>query len=175
MNRVFHRVCPQQFLELRLWTVQRFLSGIGIKIEQLSDSALQFFDCIGSVVEHTVREAKTTFVRTRPYRLHEHKLHTLKKLSDRDSTSYPSGHATYGTVVGLVLVEIIPEKKEEIYKRIQDYGYSRLVSGAHFRSDVYAGNIAGAAIAASLLNKDGFRDQLKEVKGEVRKAAGFAP
>lgn len=68
-----------------------------------------------------------------------------------------------------------PEKKEEIYKRIQDYGYSRLVSGAHFRSDVYAGNIAGAAIAASLLNKDSFRDQLKEVKGEVRKAAEFAP
>ena len=68
-----------------------------------------------------------------------------------------------------------PEKKEEIYKRIQDYGYSRLVSGAHFRSDVYAGNIAGAAIAASLLNKDSFRDQLKEVKGEVRKVAEFAP
>ena len=71
-----------------------------------------------------VREAKTTFMRTRPYRLHENKLHTLKKLSDRNSTSYPSGHATYGAVVGLVLVEILPEKKEEIFKRIQDYGYS---------------------------------------------------
>jgi membrane-associated phospholipid phosphatase len=53
-------------------------------------------------------------MRTRPYRLHENKLHTLKKLSDRDSTSYPSGHATYGTVVGLVLVEMLPEKKGEI-------------------------------------------------------------
>jgi acid phosphatase (class A) len=156
-------------------TVQRFLGGMGIKVEKLSDSATRFFDCIGAAVEYTVREAKTTFMRTRPYRLHENKLHTLKKLSDRDSTSYPSGHATYGTVVGLVLVEMLPEKKEEIYKRIQDYGYSRLVSGAHFRSDVYAGNIAGAAIAASLLNKDAFRDQLKDVKVELRKAAGFAP
>lgn len=114
-------------------------------------------------------------MRTRPYRLHENKLHTLKKLSDRDSTSYPSGHATYGTVVGLVLVEMVPEKREEIYRRIQDYGYSRLVSGAHFRSDVYAGNIAGAAIAASLLNQEAFRSQLKEVKVELRKAIGFAP
>jgi acid phosphatase (class A) len=114
-------------------------------------------------------------MRTRPYRLHENKLHTLKKLSDRDSTSYPSGHATYGTVVGLVLVEILPEEKEEIFKRIQDYGYSRLVSGAHFRSDVYAGNVAGAAIAASLLNNEAFRNQLKEIKSELRKDAGLAP
>ena len=169
---------PQQIEHVRgddHRTVQRFLSGIGIKIEQLSASALQFFDCIGSVVEHTVREAKTTFMRTRPYRLHENKLHTLKKLSDRNSTSYPSGHATYGAVVGLVLVEILPEKKEEIFKRIQDYGYSRLVSGAHFRSDVYAGNVAGAAIAASLLNNEAFRNQLKEIKSELRKDAGLAP
>jgi acid phosphatase (class A) len=154
-------------------TVQRFLGGTGIKVENLSDAATRFFDCIGAAVEHTVREAKTTFMRTRPYRLHESKLHTLKKLSDRDSTSYPSGHATYGTVVGMVLVEMLPEKKEQIYKRIQDYGFSRLVSGAHFRSDVYAGNIAGAAIAASLLNQESFRNELKTVKLEVRKAVGL--
>ena len=156
-------------------TVERFLGGMGIKLEQLSDASIRFFDCIGFAVEKAVRDAKTTFMRTRPYRLHENKLHTLKKLSDRDSTSYPSGHATYGTVVGLVLVEMVPEKREEIYRRIQDYGYSRLVSGAHFRSDVYAGNIAGAAIAASLLNQEAFRSQLKEVKVELRKAIGFAP
>jgi acid phosphatase (class A) len=156
-------------------TVGRFLGGMGIKIEQLSNATVHFFDCIAAAVEKTVRDAKTTFMRTRPYRLHENKLHTLKKLSDRDSTSYPSGHATYGTVVGLVLVEMLPEKKEEIYKRIQDYGYSRLVSGAHFRSDVYAGNIAGAAIAASLLNNEAFRDELKQVKLDLRKAIGITP
>jgi acid phosphatase (class A) len=156
-------------------TVERFLGGMGIKIEQLSNSTVHFFDCIAAAVEKTVRDAKTTFMRTRPYRLHENELHTLKKLSDRDSTSYPSGHATYGTVVGLVLVEMLPEKKGEIYKRIQDYGYSRLVSGAHFRSDVYAGNIAGAAIAASLLNNEAFRDELKQVKLDLRKAIGVTP
>ncbi len=64
---------PQQIEHVRgddHRTVQRFLSGIGIKIEQLSAS--------GSIVEHMVREAKTTFMRTRPYRLHENKLHALK-------------------------------------------------------------------------------------------------
>jgi acid phosphatase (class A) len=156
-------------------TVERFLGGMNIKVGQLSEAAIHFFDCIGTAVEKAVRDAKTTFVRTRPYRLHESKLRTLKKLSDHDSTSYPSGHATYGAVVGLVLVEMLPEKKGEIYKRIQDYGYSRLVSGAHFRSDVYAGNIAGAAIAASLLSNEAFRDEFKQVKAELRKAIGLTP
>jgi acid phosphatase (class A) len=155
-------------------TVGRFLGGMGIEVDQLPPSTIRFFDCIGAVVEKSVRDAKTTFTRVRPYRLHENKLHTLKKLSDRDSTSYPSGHATYGTVVGLVLVEILPEKKSEIYKRVQDYGYSRMVSGAHFRSDIYAGNIVGAAIAASLLSQESFRNELKRVKAELRKAIGFA-
>jgi acid phosphatase (class A) len=156
-------------------TVERFLGGMNIKVGHLSEAAIHFFDCIGAAVERAVRDAKTTFIRTRPYRLHEGKLHTLKKLSDHDSTSYPSGHATYGTVVGLVLVEMIPEKKEEIYRRIQDYGYSRLISGAHFRSDVYAGNIAGAAITASLLSKESFRDEFKQVKAELREAIGLTP
>src|SRR6185437_14165460 len=69
-------------------TVERFLGGMNIKVGQLSDSAIHFFDCIGAAVEKAVRDAKTTFIRTRPYRLHESKLRTLKKLSDRDSTSY---------------------------------------------------------------------------------------
>jgi acid phosphatase (class A) len=155
-------------------TVESFLGGIGIKPEKLSNSATHFFDCIAEAVEHAVRETKLTFMRTRPYRLPDNKLHTLKKLSDRDSSSYPSGHATYGTVVGLILAEMLPEKKEELYKRIQDYGHSRLVSGAHFRSDVYAGKIAGAAIAASLLGKESFRTEFNEVKAELRKVIGLS-
>jgi acid phosphatase (class A) len=75
----------------------------------------------------------------------------------------------------MVLAEMIPEKKEALYKRIQDDGYSRIVSGAHFRSDVYAGNVAGAAIAASLLSNETFRNELNDVKSELRKAAGLAP
>jgi acid phosphatase (class A) len=156
-------------------TLERFLGGIGINVESLSASANRFFDCIDTSVRHAIHEAKNTFNRTRPYRLPHNNLHTLKKLSDRDSPSYPSAHATYGAVMGMVLAEMIPEKKEELYKRIQDYGYSRIVSGAHFRSDVYAGNVAGAAIAASLLSKETFRNELNDVKGELRKAAGLAP
>jgi acid phosphatase (class A) len=169
---------PEQIKHVKeddLRTLERFLGGIGIKVENLSASAKHFFDCIDSSVRHAVHEAKNTFDRTRPYRLPHNHLNTLKKLSDRDSPSYPSAHATYGAALGMVLAEMIPEKKEAIYKRIQDYGHSRIVSGAHFRSDIYAGNVAGAAIAASLLSNETFRNELNDVKGELRKAAGLAP
>src|SRR5262245_47506336 len=144
-------------------SIERFLGGIGIKVESLSASARRFFDCIDVSVRHSVHEAKSTFDRTRPYRLPHNNLRPLKTLSDRDSASYPSAHATYGAALGMVLAEMIPEKREALYKRIQDYGYSRIVSGVHFRSDVYAGNVAGAAIAASLMSNETFRNEFKEV------------
>jgi acid phosphatase (class A) len=156
-------------------TVERFLDGTGITVDQLSPEARHLFDCIANSVREAVHEAKTSFARTRPYRVEGNKLHVLKTLSDQDSSSYPSGHATYGAAVGLVLAEIFPEKKDAIDKRIETYGYSRLVSGAHFRSDVYAGQVAGAAIAASLLSNEAFREELKNVRVELRRAAGMTP
>ena len=66
-------------------TVERFLGGTGIKVENLSASARRFFDCIDSSVRHSVHEAKNTFDRTRPYRLPHNNLQSLKKLSDRNS------------------------------------------------------------------------------------------
>ena len=92
-------------------TVERFLGGIGIKVENLSASARRFFDCIDSSVRHSVHEAKNTFDRTHLYQPSHNNLQTLKKLSNHNSPSYPSAHATYGAALGMVLAEMIPEKK----------------------------------------------------------------
>lgn len=156
-------------------TVERFLNGMGVQIGELSPDTKHFFNCISHSIRIAVHEAKMVFVRTRPYRLPNNHLSALKKISDQDSFSYPSGHATYGAAVGLVLAEMLPEKRVEIYRRVQDYGYSRLVSGAHFRSDVYAGELAGAAIVASLLGNEAFRSELQKARIDLRKAAGFGP
>jgi acid phosphatase (class A) len=68
---------------------------------------------------------------------------------------------------------MLPEKKADIYKRIADYGFSRMVAGVHFRSDVEAGKILGAAIAASLFADPAFRDEFVLAKACVRKAVGL--
>ncbi len=154
-------------------TIERFLGEIGIKVKELPPFASHFFDCLAKTTEHEVHEAKTKFRRTRPYMLPHNKLHILKTVGHDDSPSYPSGHAAYGMVAGLILARMLPERKQEIFKRIEDFGYSRLVSGVHFRSDVYAGEIAGGAIVASLFESKAFRDAFARAKPELRKAIGY--
>src|SRR4029450_11085997 len=46
-------------------TVQRFLDGMGIKVEHLSESAIRFFGCIGAAVAQALREAHTRLMSTR--------------------------------------------------------------------------------------------------------------
>ena len=153
----------------------RFLGEIGIKVGTLPRFADHFFKCIADIAEDQTAQAKQFFKRPRPYKLPHNGLHPLKKMGDVDSPSYPSGHATYGTVIGLVLAEMLPEKKQEIFKRIEDYGYSRMVSSVHFRSDVYAGEVAGGAIAARLFMNAVFRDEFQQAKNELRKAISYPP
>jgi acid phosphatase (class A) len=68
---------------------------------------------------------------------------------------------------------MIPEKREKIVKRIEDYGFSRMVAGVHFRSDVYAGQVAGAAITTSLFRNEDFRNAFDKARAEVRKSLGY--
>jgi acid phosphatase (class A) len=154
-------------------TIERFLDPIGIKLHDLPSSTADFFKCVARLTEQKVQEAKITFKRSRPYTLPHNRLHVLKTIGKDDSFSYPSGHAAYGMVTGLILSAMLPEKRDAIQRRIEDFGYSRLVSGVHFRSDVYAGQISGAAVAAAFFENATFRDAFQKAKVDLRTAASY--
>lgn len=153
-------------------SLERFLAGMDIKLTAKPEIALHFFDCVAGAAEKSVGEAKRQFNRTRPYKYANSWLHILKEVADDDSPSYPSGHATYGMVIGLLLADMLPERKVDIMKRIEDFGVSRLVSGVHFRSDVYAGDIAGAVIVATFFKDAAFREEFSKARSDLRKAFG---
>jgi len=155
-------------------SVSRFLGEMGIQVDETRlGYADDFFRCIDKMVEHAVMPAKNEFRRTRPYKLPDNGLHPLKSIKPDDSPSYPSGHAAYGAVIGLVLAEMVPELRDRIYARIRDFGFSRMVSGVHFRSDVYAGQIAGATLAASLQQSAEFQHDFERAKLGLRQAIGY--
>ncbi len=95
-------------------------------------------------------QRKMPFAATGPTRVANNGLQPIKEALPDDSYSYPSGHSAYGATLGILLSQMLPEKKSEIYARINDYARSRMVAGVHYRSDVEAGKLIGAAIGVNL-------------------------
>lgn len=152
-------------------TVYRFLTGMGIKIDPAKTPLTgKLFQRISDSEEVVTDGAKKGFGRRRPYFVNE-AVKPIVKASK--SNAYPSGHATFGTATGAILVEMLPEKRGEIYARINDYAWSRVVGGAHYRSDLEAGKTAGLALAATLLTLADFKQDMAAAKAELRAALGL--
>ena len=123
-------------------SVDRFLEGAGIAYEaEKLRPCERFFTMPRQEEKAAVEAAKDTFCRTRPFRTPGNPLHPVQEARPDDSFSYPSGHAAYGAVIGFLLVEMLPEKRAEIYRRIHEYARARMIAGVHFRSDIEAGSL----------------------------------
>ena len=84
------------------------------------------------------------------------------------SPSYPSGHATLGWTLGLVLAELVPDRAAQIMSRARAYGESRVVCGVHFASDIEAGRETGATVFAALQASPDFLADLAKARDEMK-------
>lgn len=119
---------------------------------------------------YVARKAKTFFGRKRPWVL-DASIKTCDP-DDKPLTSYPSGHATMGYSVSLVLAELIPEKAQAILDRAADYAFSRELCGSHFASDTEASHTLAAAVFERLSAKPEYQAKLAAARAEL-KGAGF--
>jgi acid phosphatase (class A) len=94
----------------------------------------------------------------------------VKKPGDRQFRSYPSGHATMGYSLGIILAALIPEKSQVILARAADYAYSREVCADHYHSDVEASHALGSAVGIELLNNAALQPMIEAAKAELRAA-----
>lgn len=153
-------------------SLPRFLEGAHIAFDAAAlQSCEGFFTKRRKEEKAVVDAAKFTFCRLRPFLTPGNTLHPVQEAMPDDSYSYPSGHATYGATVGFLLAEMMPEKRAALYARIEDYARGRMVAGVHFRSDVEAGKLIGAAIVNALFANPGLESEFAEAKACVRKAA----
>jgi acid phosphatase (class A) len=90
-------------------------------------------------------------------------------------SSYPSGHATFGTICAILLAEMVPEKRAALFARNRDYDHSRMVVGAHFPTDLEAGRIAGTLGAQLLLQDPAVRRGLQQARSGLRASLGLPP
>ena len=116
------------------------------------------------------KKAKDYYKRKRPYvELSEPTGVPEGERGSRNSASYPSGHATRGWTMALVLAELFPEKAEEILKVGYEYGESRVIVGYHYQSDVDAARIAAAAALAVVHANPEFQNDMELARQELKK------
>lgn len=147
-----------------------FSPALGVTISETQTPAT--WKMIGSLMmpgsDYAPGDAKKYYMRTRPFVVYGH--HTCLPEDEaelRKDGSYPSGHTSYGTLMGLVLADAKPERAQELAKRAYEFGQSRVICGAHWQSDVDAGRYVGAVEFAHLLTLPAFVTALQEVKQEL--------
>jgi acid phosphatase (class A) len=115
--------------------------------------------------------AKTGFHRVRPYNL-DKTLHPICKTGVKDD-SYPSGHTTSGYLLALALIDLVPEKRDEILSRADGYGFDRLVCGVHYPSDLEASKLLAYAIHAAMAQNPQYKQEMAVARSELRAALGL--
>jgi acid phosphatase (class A) len=132
--------------------------------------ATPFFERVTESEDDTVDPAKKFFARVRPF-LASSEIKDLVPASK--SGSWPSGHTTRVTMVAIVLSAMLPEKRDMIWARADEYAESRIIGGMHYPSDIDAGHRAGTAMAAAMFTDAAFKADFDVAKAEVRKALGL--
>ena len=109
--------------------------------------------------------AKKKWNRERPYVAEPER---FARHGDIEKTAgYPSGHSTRGTLYALILAEIFPKHRDAILEKGRLIGWTRVEVGVHTPMDIYAGRVAGQALARAFLKNPEFQKDLAEVKAEV--------
>jgi acid phosphatase (class A) len=116
---------------------------------------------------------KTSFSRSRPFQF-DSSLHPVCELS-KEPNSYPSGHTLSGYLLAFALVQMVPEKQQEIMQRADDYAHNRLVCGVHYASDLDTSRKMAYAMFGYMLASPRFQQELAAAREETRLHLGLSP
>ncbi|HEX4014189.1 MAG TPA: phosphatase PAP2 family protein [Candidatus Cybelea sp.] len=117
-----------------------------------------FFERVGADVHKLVDEAKLYYGRPRP------------SGAAKKRGSYPSGHAAFAAAAAVVLSQLVPCKRDEIFKQARAFGENRIILGLHYPSDIVAGWTSGTLAAFAMMESSSFQRDLAAAKTELRGA-----
>lgn len=90
------------------------------------------------------------------------------------SYSYPSGHTIRGWLTAMVLAEINPAVRNQVFALAQEYCENRVIVGAHWQSDVDASRTAASIGFCALQGSEEFIAQMKKAQQEYKEKTGQA-
>ncbi len=128
-------------------------------------------------VRPAIDEPKRLYDRKRPYQTERGPICVRSGMIVAMTSDYPSGHATWGWTVGLILAKAQPDRADALLARARAYGESRVVCGVHNASSVEAGRINATALVQALSAAPAFVADVAAAGRELdaARAAGPAP
>jgi acid phosphatase (class A) len=126
-------------------------------------------------VRLAVNRPKDHYGRKRPYLVADGAICAPRTPDLAASADYPSGHATWGWSVALILAELAPDRATDILVRGRSFGESRVVCGVHGAAAVEAGRTNASAVVAALHGDADFRADLEAARAEVKAARQDGP
>lgn len=150
--------------------LSRFAAAIGIEPEKLArlPHVVRLAEDVEDQVRPYVRAAKRHFRRLRPREV-EPAIATCIGDVAADQ-SYPSGHSTYGWIMGYLLADMLPERRAQLLARAAEYARQRMVCGVHFPSDLDAGQRGAAWLMVRLRSNPAFVADRDRAAQELRAA-----
>jgi len=143
----------------------QFDSAFGSTISAASTPLLvHLLDRVEGDVGSSLVQAKQYFKRARPYQRLQ--LDHVCQRTQAPEDSYPSGHATYGWAVSLVLAQVAPDRAQAVLARGREFGESRIVCANQYPSDVAGAQILATAALGMIGSKPEFKRDLSCAKQE---------
>ncbi len=89
-----------------------------------------------------------------------------------DKSSFPSEHTSLGWAEALTLVEVVPDRQDEILRRGYEYGYNRLIMGYHWFTDIETSRQMACALVARLHAEPLFCEMIRLARTEYQRLKG---
>jgi len=164
-------------VDYRLSTyIDAFSPLIGLQISKSNTPNIYLvLDYIMTYGQETIEKAQNTFgFSLRPYaKFKESSLVPGYESKYTDISSYPSSFAFMGWLTALTLVEICPDKQDDILIRGYNFGVSSVIAGYNWDSDAISGRLLASALSSTFHNHSGFNNLISAARKEYREKTGI--
>jgi acid phosphatase (class A) len=148
--------------------VSRFYGALGLRESADLPRVERLIERAEDDVRFYIRAAKDTFRRRRPGELEPRLTPCIDGV--REDLSYPSGHAAYGYATAYLLIDLVPERRDALLARADEFARRRMVCGVHFRSDIEAGRRGAQWLVARMPASPRYADDAAAAEMELREA-----